>query len=174
MGLAGWGLFWSVFAITVIIPHFNPQHDYRYWAASLDGVGGGTNSFGALLAHAGTAWPVKLTTVAMLLLATAFIALGSPVALLVIPSLRAAVHLHRLPSYWGTGWHYNATAMPVLFIAAADAIGRWRRAPALTPAPPAPGRARLGGAGLLLAACRAGGAAWRTRPRPGPPGTARR
>src|SRR6185437_1721335 len=84
------------------------QHDYRYWAASLDGVGGGTNSFGALLAHAGTAWPVKLTTVAMLLLATSF-------------------------------------------VAPADAIGRWRRAPALTPAPPAPGRARLGGAGLLLA-----------------------
>ena len=36
------------------------------------------------------------------------------------------------PFYWGTGWHYNATVMPILFIAAAEAIGRWQRVPALT------------------------------------------
>jgi uncharacterized membrane protein len=29
--LVVWGLFWSVFAITVIIPHFNPLHEYYYW-----------------------------------------------------------------------------------------------------------------------------------------------
>jgi uncharacterized membrane protein len=148
VALAGWGLFWSVFAITVIIPHFNPQHDYRYWAA-YPGAPGGTSSFGALLAHAGTAWPVKLTTVVMMLLATAFIALGSPVALLVIPSLLLRF-VSIDPMYWNTGWHYNATAMPILFIAAADAIGRWRRAPDLAPATTEAGRTRLGPAGPVL------------------------
>src|SRR5581483_9800878 len=29
--LAGWGLAWSVLAIAVIIPHFNPAHHYPYW-----------------------------------------------------------------------------------------------------------------------------------------------
>jgi hypothetical protein len=45
--------------------------------------------------------------------------------------------------YWGTSFHYDATVMPILFIAAAEAIGRWRRASALawppaTPDPAAP------------------------------------
>jgi hypothetical protein len=35
------------------------------------------------------------------------------------------------PAYWGTSWHYSATLMPVLFIAAVDAIGRWGREPAI-------------------------------------------
>jgi uncharacterized membrane protein len=129
--LVGWGLFWSMFAITVIIPHFNPQHDYRYWGAAAGGVagtvGGKPGSFGALLAEAGTAWPTKLTTVVMMLLPTAFAALGSPVALLTIPSL-VLRFISTDPNYWGTAWHYNATAMPILFIAAAEAISRWRRA----------------------------------------------
>jgi uncharacterized membrane protein len=146
--LAGWGLFWSIFAITVIIPHFNPLHEYRYWGASPAGVGGGASSFGSLLAHAGTAWPTKLTTVVMLLLATAFIALGSPVALLAIPSL-VLRFISVDPFYWGTGWHYNATVMPILFIAAAEAIGRWQRAPALAPAPPGACGSRPRLAGLV-------------------------
>jgi hypothetical protein len=45
--------------------------------------------------------------------------------------------------------HYNATVMPILFIAAAEAIGRWQRAPALAPAPPGAGGARLRLAGLV-------------------------
>jgi uncharacterized membrane protein len=129
--LVGWGLFWSMFAITVIIPHFNPQHVYRYWGAAAGGVpgtvGGTPGSFGALLAEASTAWPVKLTTLVLLLLPTAFAALGSPVALLAVPSL-VLRFISTDPSYWGTAWHYNATVMPILFIAAAEAIGRWRRA----------------------------------------------
>jgi uncharacterized membrane protein len=126
--LLGWGLFWSMFAITVIIPHFNQAHVYRYWGAA-----------GGHVAGIDTSWPVKLTTVVMLLLPTAFIALGSPVALLVIPSL-VLRFISTDASFWGTGWHYNATVMPILFIAAAEAIGRWRRAapPALAPGAPDP------------------------------------
>jgi uncharacterized membrane protein len=125
--LVGWGLFWSIFAITVIIPRFNPLHEYRYWVAGGGPVGGKPGSVGALLAQMGTSWPIKLTTVVMLLLPTAFVALGSPVALLAIPSL-VLRFISTDTDYWGTGWHYNATVMPILFIAAAEAIGRWRRA----------------------------------------------
>ncbi len=82
----------------------------------------------------------------LLLLPTAFAALGSPVALIALPSL-ALRFISTNTAFWGTAFHYDATVMPILFIAAAEAIGRWRRASALAwpldagsgAAPPAPG-----------------------------------
>jgi uncharacterized membrane protein len=124
--LFGWGLTWSVLAITVIIPHFNPLHEYYYWK---DGgvVGGGNSglSVGGLVVQTASGWPVKLQTVLMLLLPTAFAALGSPLALIALPSL-ALRFVSTNSAYWGTDWHYNATLMPILFIAAVEAIARWR------------------------------------------------
>jgi uncharacterized membrane protein len=138
VSLLGWGLFWLMFATTVVIPHFNPLHEYRYWGGAggpvAGAVGGQPGSVGDLLARMGTGWPIKLTTVVMLLLPTAFAALGSPVMLLTVPSL-VLRFVSITPSYWGTAWHYNATVMPILFIAAADAIGRWRRVPDLRVSP---------------------------------------
>jgi len=128
--LVAWGLFWSAFAVIVIIPHFNPLHQYYFWK---DGgaVGGGQPfSVGSLITQAGAGWPTKAQTVALLLLPTAFAALGSPVALIALPSL-ALRFISANTAYWGTDFHYDATIMPVLFIAAAEAIGRWRRASAL-------------------------------------------
>jgi len=127
--LAAWGLGWSLLAITVIIPHFNSGHHYIYW--DLGGVVGGSGSpFSAtgLATQTFHAWPVKLETVVMLVLPTAFIALGSPVALIVLPSL-ALRFLATNAFYWETNWHYNATAMPILFIAAAEVMARWRGLP---------------------------------------------
>ena len=135
--LIGWGLFWSMFAITVIIPHFNPHHVYPYWAQAGGGPAGKPESAGALFASIDTAWPTKLATVVMLLLPTAFAALGSPVALLAIPSL-VLRFISTAWAYWGTEWHYDAPLMPILFIAAAEAIGRWRRAMPPRPASGAP------------------------------------
>jgi len=43
--LFGWGLTWSVLAITVIIPHFNSLHAYYYWKDG--GVVGGNSGFSA-------------------------------------------------------------------------------------------------------------------------------
>jgi uncharacterized membrane protein len=127
--LVGWGLFWSVFAITVIIPHFNPLHEYYYWKDG--GVVGGGHGFsvGSLIGQTAAGWPTKLQTVVLLLLPTAFAALGSPIALLALPSLLLRF-ISTNTAYWGTDWHYNATIMPVLFIAAAVAIARWRAADA--------------------------------------------
>jgi uncharacterized membrane protein len=128
--LVAWGLFWSAFAIIVIIPHFNPLHQYYFWG---DGgaVGGGHSfSVGALIGQAGGGWPTKGVTLVLLLLPTAFAALGSPVALIALPSL-VLRFISTNTAFWGTAFHYDATVMPILFIAAAEAIGRWRRASAL-------------------------------------------
>jgi uncharacterized membrane protein len=128
MFLIVWGMAWSLLAITVIIPHFNAAHHYMYW--NLGGVAGsGSTPLSAtgLVAQAFHAWPVKLQTVVVLLLPTALIALGSPVALLVLPSLALRFTVTH-SSYWGTRWHYNATLMPILFIAAIEVIVRWRAA----------------------------------------------
>jgi uncharacterized membrane protein len=149
--LLAWGLFWSTLAITVIIPHFNPLHEYYFWK---DGgaVGGGKPfSAGAVLVQAGGGWPTKAPTLVMLLLPTAFIALGSPVALLAVPSL-ALRFISANSAYWGTGWHYDATVMPILFIAAVEAMGRWRRLPALSP----PGSGLAGTARDLLHSTKTG------------------
>jgi uncharacterized membrane protein len=123
--LVGWGLFWSVFAIAVIIPHFNPLHDYYYWRDG--GVVGGSGGFsvGSLVGQTAAGWPTKLQTVILLLLPTAFAALGSPIALLTLPSLLLRF-ISTNTAYWGTGWHYNATIVPILFLAAIDAMARWR------------------------------------------------
>ena len=94
-------------------------------------VGGGKPfSVSALLVQAGGGWPTKAQTLVLLLLPTAFTALGSPVALLALPSLLLRF-ISPNTAYWGTDFHYDATVMPILFIAAAEAIGRWRRASAL-------------------------------------------
>jgi len=123
--LVAWGIVWSVLAITVIIPHFNPAHHYQYWSD------GGTLSpgthFGAGTAASQffTSWPTKLQTTLLLLLPTAFIALWSPLALIALPSI-VLRFLGTNPNFWGTLYHYNATAMVILFLAAVDAIARLR------------------------------------------------
>jgi uncharacterized membrane protein len=120
-----WGIAWSVLAITVIVPHFNAGHQYQYWSD------GGTLSPGGHLSAAGlvrqffTSWPVKLQTTLLLLLPTMFIALWSPLALVALPSI-VLRFLGTSPNFWGTQWHYNATVMPILFLAAVDAIARTR------------------------------------------------
>jgi uncharacterized membrane protein len=158
--LAGWGLLWSVFAITVIIPHFNPGHSYYFWKDG--GVVGGGHSFSvtALLGQSASGWPVKAVTIVLLLLPTGFAALGSPVALVALPSL-ALRFMSVNTAYWGTDWHYNATVMPVLFIAAADAIGRWHRA--MAPGRPLAGRPGAGPGGRELAIGVAGIGVWTVR-----------
>ena len=124
--LAGWGLAWSLLAVLVIIPHFNPDHTYWYWshAGTADplsphfGPGGVWRS----LSDGGS---TKIETLAMILLPTAFVALRSPLALAALPGLGLRF-LADNPSYWGTQWHYSAPLMPIIFIAAIDGLTRLR------------------------------------------------
>ena len=131
-----WGIAWSVLAITVIIPHFNPAHHYQYWSEGGGLSPGGHLSAAGIVHQFFTSWPVKLRTTLLLLLPTVLIALWSPLALAALPSI-VLRFLGTNPSFWGTQWHYNATVMPILFLAAVDAIARIRarrRRPAATAA----------------------------------------
>jgi uncharacterized membrane protein len=118
-----WGFAWSYLAIGVIIPHFNPAHQYQYWSDGGVLAPGGHPSVFGLIRQLFHAWPDKLQTLVMLLLPTAFIALRSPLALIAVPSLLLRF-ISTDSSFWGTYWHYNATLMPVLFVAAVDALAR--------------------------------------------------
>jgi len=121
--LLTWGFAWSFLAIGVIIPHFNPAHHYDYWSDGGVLAPGGHVSVTGLAKQFLQSWPGKLQTTVMLLLPTAFIALRSPLALIAGPSLLLRF-LSTNSSFWGTFWHYNATVMPILFIAAVAALAR--------------------------------------------------
>ncbi len=118
-----WGFAWSFLAIGVIIPHFNPVHQYDYWSDGGILAPGGNPTLTGLIGQFFHAWPDKLRTIVILLLPTAFIALRSPLVLIAGPSLLLRF-LSTNSSFWGTYWHYNATVMPIIFIAAIDAMAR--------------------------------------------------
>ena len=121
-----WGLAWSVLAIAVIIPHFNAAHQYPYWT---DGgslrPGMAHSSLTSVAAQFGVSWLAKLRTTLLICLPVAFLALGSPVAAVALPSL-ALRFVSTNSAYWGSGFHYNATVMPIVFLAAIDALARAR------------------------------------------------
>ena len=121
-----WGLAWSLLAIAVIIPHFNPLHQYPYWTdGGVLSPGGAHPSLPAVLAQLGHSYVPKLRTTLLILLPVAFLALGSPLALVAVPSL-ALRFVSTNPAYWGSGYHYNATVMTIVFIAAIDTLARIR------------------------------------------------
>jgi uncharacterized membrane protein len=141
MGTAG-----SLIAIYWLIPLFNPQHIYTYWSKN-GCLGAHGASTGTATAATGSGDPItcllssaqsnagtKLELVFLLLAVTAFCALRSPLGLLAVPNLGLRF-ISTDTSFWGTGYHYNAVLMPVLCVAAIDAIDRARRA--ALPVPPA-------------------------------------
>ena len=122
--LVVWGLGWSALAIGVIIPHFNPAHQYMYWSdGGVLSPGGGHISAGGLLAQLTQGSLVKLRTIALLLLPVAFVALRSLLATVAVPDL-ALRFLSTNSNFWGTQWHYSATLMPIVFVAAIDGLAR--------------------------------------------------
>ncbi|HEX4255816.1 MAG TPA: DUF2079 domain-containing protein [Streptosporangiaceae bacterium] len=127
--LVVWGIGCSVITIELIIPHFNPAHIYYYWGEG--GVVGGNNQgWSALPGQLVHGYPGKLETLVQLLLPVAFLALRSPVGLIAVPNL-ALRYVNTNSNYWGPWFHYNAPLMPILFIAAIDALRRLREAEAV-------------------------------------------
>jgi uncharacterized membrane protein len=121
--LVCWGLAWSVLAIAVIIPHFNPAHHYMYWSDGGVIASHGHLSAGGLLSQLARGGPEKLRTTGLVLLPVAFLALRSPLASVAVPGL-ALRFLSTNSSFWGTQWHYDATLMPIAFVAAIDGLAR--------------------------------------------------
>ncbi len=152
--LTVWGLAWSFLAIAVIIPHFNPLHQYPYWPdGGVLSPGGAHVSAPSVLAQFGHSYVPKLRTTLLILLPVAFLALGSPLTLVAIPSL-ALRFVSTNSAYWGADYHYNATVMPIVFLGAIDTLARIRAY-----------RARAaGGAGSPALAVRLAGAGGHARP----------
>jgi uncharacterized membrane protein len=99
----------------VVIPHFNSYGQNTYLGQVAGTVGNPLVRF---------VMPVqKLETVVLLLAPTAFLALRSPMLIIALPTIAWRFWATN-PAYWGTGFHYSAILMPVVFAAAAAAVPR--------------------------------------------------
>ncbi|MCW2771632.1 MAG: hypothetical protein JWR27_3065 [Aeromicrobium sp.] len=100
----------TAFVVLVVIPFFNTEGSYAY------------GDDGGLLSAAFDGLGRKGATVLLTFGVTGLAALGSPWALVAVPTLlwRFAGNV---PYYWGTDYHYSLVLMPIVFVAAIDAIG---------------------------------------------------
>ena len=121
---AATGLLGSWLEINVLIPSLNPGGRYTY-SGSITGALS-TGSLPETLAHFITP-ETKVVTVLLMLAPTAFLALRSPITLLVLPTL-AWRFLSDDTTYWGTGFQYSAVLMPIVFAGFIDALARLRAA----------------------------------------------
>lgn len=135
LGLAAWGAAWSALAVAVVLPALSTDGRFAY-ADRLDLAAAAADPLGALVSlvvpgQKALTWLTLLTVGVVLVL-------RSPLALVALPTL-----LWRMLSpnhgYWGTGWHYSAVLMPIVFVALLDAVlrlrhGRLRRLARAAPA----------------------------------------
>ncbi|SED69931.1 DUF2079 domain-containing protein [Ruania alba] len=108
-----------VLVTKVVLPSLNPDGVWDYaddsiLATLLEDPGA---AVGALFTGAGA----KLGLVLMVVGVTAFLALRSPIVLLTLPTFAWRL-TSDVPFHWSTDWHYSAVLMPVVFLAAVDAV----------------------------------------------------
>lgn len=121
--LAAFGVAAFVVTLVVLIPAASSAGTYDYWqkidkngeqdVSMLDSVLGVLNS------------STKIEMLVFLIGITAFMALRSPLTLLIVPTLGWRL-LSQDSNHWGMVWHYSAILMPVLFLAMADGVRRSR------------------------------------------------
>src|SRR5690606_9803960 len=87
---------------------------------------------GAAIGGLLTGAPQKLLLVLLVVAVTGFLALGSPLVLVTLPTFAWRL-TSDVPFHWSTDWHYSAVLMPVVFLAMVDTLLRspaWKaRAP---------------------------------------------
>jgi uncharacterized membrane protein len=110
------GVLATALTVLVIIPAFATD-GYAY-ASALGGDDGIVSTF---TAQPGT----KIATATLTVAITGFAAMFSPWALLALPTL-AWRFAGDNASYWGTDYHYSLVLMPIVFVAAIDAVQRHR------------------------------------------------
>jgi uncharacterized membrane protein len=122
LGVAG-----SLIEVEVVIPAIN--HVGYTYAGSVTG-GSGISGGGLLHALRGAAHVlrprVKLITLLLVFAPTVFLALRSPLAWLLLPTL-AWRFLSDNRLYWGTGFQYSAVLMPIVSAAYVDALIKLRK-----------------------------------------------
>lgn len=124
--VAAIGALGMVLVLTVIIPFFNPWNQFDYWNR-ID-TGGEADSGGSLgeLITSIMNPDTKIATVGLMLVITLGLAIRSPIALMALPPL-AVRFVSETHWHWGTSWHYSSFLMPILFVAALDALDRLPR-----------------------------------------------
>ncbi|MFI8518330.1 DUF2079 domain-containing protein [Streptomyces sp. NPDC085481] len=125
--LAGFGAAFFALTVLVLIPAASKVGQYDYWA-KIEKTGEGTDvSFLDSVVGAfgpGDKWEMVFFLVGI----TGFLALRSPLMLLVLPTLGWRF-LSQDPNHWGMIWHYSAILMPVVFLALVDAVRTVRSSP---------------------------------------------
>lgn len=124
--LAAFGLVSFVLTMTVLIPSFNAEGSSGFSRlGSQPGTGGPLRSILDLSLDVVSPGP-RATTMLLLLGVTAFLALRSPLMVLVLPTL-AWRFASSNQSFWGQLYHYDLVLMPIVFAALVDAVMRARR-----------------------------------------------
>ncbi|MER8234081.1 DUF2079 domain-containing protein [Streptomyces sp. NPDC094049] len=118
--LAGFGTAAFALTVLVLIPAASRAGQYDYWAKIEKTGQGADTSFGQVVGDAlasGERWEMLF----YLLAVTGFLALRSPLVLLVLPTLGWRF-LSQDSNHWGMHWHYSAILMPVVFLALVDGV----------------------------------------------------
>lgn len=118
--LAVWGIGWLLIAVLIVLPLLNPDGQFAY--------GDRANPLEVLRNVPRLFHPDKALTLAMLFAITAGLAVLSPIALIMLPTL-AWRFLSTQEGYFGPTWHYSAVLMPIAFAALVDGMFRARRDP---------------------------------------------
>ncbi|WP_329538457.1 DUF2079 domain-containing protein (plasmid) [Streptomyces sp. NBC_01450] len=121
--LAAVGMVGSALEILVVVPAVNPQGDFAYWG-QLPTAGAEGGSPLDVLRHytVGVITPEPKAIMLLTLLAPmAFLALRSTLIWVCVPDLAWRL-LSDNPAYWGTGFHYSAVLMPIVFVAFLEAL----------------------------------------------------
>ena len=125
------GLLGTVLILFVLIPAFSPDGSWGFWNKLDDGTPGPTGLSETLTDLTDKVLTAltpnqKVNTLALLAALTIGSCVFSPLALIAVPTLlwRFLSNNHY---YWGSDWHYSMILMPILFMAAIDALRKLRR-----------------------------------------------
>ncbi|WP_344664243.1 DUF2079 domain-containing protein [Catenulispora yoronensis] len=110
-------------SLFIVIPHFTAAGAHaRLTDSSTSGSGLGDLATHPWQIPGDLVWPpVKLVTVLMILLPTAFLAARSRLIVLAVPTLLWRFTADT-PNYWGLSFHYSAVLMPIAFLAMIEAV----------------------------------------------------
>ncbi|MFF5926217.1 DUF2079 domain-containing protein [Streptomyces hydrogenans] len=125
--LAGFGVAAFALTVLVLIPAASKLGQYDYWAKIEKTGTGAETSLVQVVTDAltsGERWEMVLYVLAV----TGFLALRSPLVLLVLPTLGWRF-VSQDANHWGLHWHYSAVLMPIVFLALVDAVRAVRTSP---------------------------------------------
>ncbi|MFI8434997.1 DUF2079 domain-containing protein [Streptomyces sp. NPDC079020] len=121
--LAAFGVLAFAVTVLVLIPAASSEGTYDYWTKIDKNGEQDVSLFDSVLGVLNSS--VKIEMLVFLVGITAFMALRSPLILLVLPTLGWRL-LSQDSHHWGMIWHYSAILMPVVFLAMTDGIRRSR------------------------------------------------